>query len=80
LYAEMYNNPADAARFNVDDFAAAFIRLEPGEFGDKNGIIVDFRIAWAMHVDTPVTPSSSVRRVHSAFLPLTAGTAPLAVL
>jgi len=49
----MYNNPADAARFNVDDFAAAFIRLEPGEFGDKNGIIVDFRIAWAMHVDTP---------------------------
>ena len=49
----MYNNPADAARFNVDDFAAAFIRLEPGEYGDKNGIIVDFRIAWAMHVDTP---------------------------
>ena len=49
----VYNNPADAARFNVDDFAAAFIRLEPGEFGDKNGIIVDFRIAWAMHVDTP---------------------------
>ena len=49
----IYNNPADAARFNVDDFAAAFIRLEPGEFGDKNGIIVDFRIAWAMHVDTP---------------------------
>ena len=41
-----YNNPADAARFNVDDFAAAFIRLE----GD---IILDFRIAWAMHVDTP---------------------------
>jgi len=49
----VYNNPADAARFNVDDFAAAFIRLEPGEYGDKNGIIVDFRIAWAMHVDTP---------------------------
>lgn len=41
-----YNNPADAARFNVDDFAAAFIRLE-------GGIILDFRIAWAMHVDTP---------------------------
>lgn len=41
-----YNNPTDAARFNVDDFAAAFIRLE----GD---IIVDFRIAWAMHIDTP---------------------------
>ncbi len=41
-----YNNPADAARFDVDDFAAAFIRLE----GD---IILDFRIAWAMHIDTP---------------------------
>jgi predicted dehydrogenase len=41
-----YNNPADAARFNVDDFAAAFIRLE-------GGIIVDFRIAWAMNIDTP---------------------------
>jgi predicted dehydrogenase len=41
-----YNNPEDAARFDVDDFAAAFIRLE----GD---IILDFRIAWAMHIDTP---------------------------
>lgn len=41
-----YNNPADAARFNVDDFAAAFVRLE-------GGIILDFRIAWAMHLDTP---------------------------
>ncbi len=37
---------ADAARFDVDDFAAAFIRLE----GD---IILDFRIAWAMNVNTP---------------------------
>ena len=36
----------NAARFSVDDFAAAFVRLE----GD---IILDFRIAWAMHVDTP---------------------------
>ncbi|MDR3313908.1 MAG: Gfo/Idh/MocA family oxidoreductase [Oscillospiraceae bacterium] len=42
----LYNNPADAARFNVDDFAAAFVRLE-------GGIILDFRIAWAMHMDTP---------------------------
>ena len=42
----LYNNPADAARFNVDDFAAAFVRLE-------GGIVLDFRIAWAMHVDTP---------------------------
>ncbi len=36
----------NAARFSVDDFAAAFVRLE-------GGIILDFRIAWAMHVDTP---------------------------
>lgn len=42
----LYNTPADAARFDVDDFAAAFIRLE----GD---IILDFRISWAMHLDTP---------------------------
>ena len=41
-----YNNPADAARFNVEDFAAAFVRLE----GD---IILDFRISWAMHIDSP---------------------------
>jgi len=41
-----YNNPTDAKRFDVDDFAAAFIRLE----GD---IVLDFRIAWAMHIDTP---------------------------
>ncbi len=40
-----YNNPKDAARFDVDDFAAAFIRLE-------GGIVLDFRIAWAMHIDT----------------------------
>lgn len=36
----------NAKRFSVEDFAAAFIRLE-------GGIILDFRIAWAMHVDTP---------------------------
>lgn len=41
-----YNNPADAARFNVEDFAAAFVRLD----GD---IILDFRISWAMHIDSP---------------------------
>ncbi len=35
-----------AKLFGVDDFAAAFIRLE----GD---IILDFRIAWAMNIDTP---------------------------
>ncbi|MBR0113348.1 MAG: Gfo/Idh/MocA family oxidoreductase [Clostridia bacterium] len=32
--------------FSVDDFAAGFIRLE-------GGIILDFRIAWAMNLDTP---------------------------
>ncbi len=35
-----------AKKFSVDDFAAAFIRLE-------GGIILDFRIAWAMNLDTP---------------------------
>ena len=35
-----------AKLFGVDDFAAAFIRLE-------GGIILDFRIAWAMNIDTP---------------------------
>ena len=40
------NHPEYAAKFSVDDFAAAFIRLE-------GGIILDFRIAWAMNLDTP---------------------------
>ena len=35
-----------AEAFGVDDFAAAFVRLE-------GGIILDFRIAWAMNLDTP---------------------------
>ncbi|MBR2072747.1 MAG: Gfo/Idh/MocA family oxidoreductase [Alistipes sp.] len=39
-------HPEYAAKFGVDDFAAAFIRLE----GD---IVLDFRIAWAMNMDTP---------------------------
>ena len=50
---EMYQYPdqfhtakENAERFNVDDFAAAFIRLE-------GGVILDFRISWAMHLDTP---------------------------
>jgi predicted dehydrogenase len=38
--------PEYAKKFGVDDFAAAFIRLE----GD---IVLDFRIAWAMNMDTP---------------------------
>ncbi len=32
--------------FGVEDFAAGFIRLE-------GGIVLDFRIAWAMNLDTP---------------------------
>ncbi|MBQ9121164.1 MAG: Gfo/Idh/MocA family oxidoreductase, partial [Clostridia bacterium] len=39
-------HPEYAEKFTVDDFAAAFVRLE----GD---IILDFRIAWAMNMDTP---------------------------
>ena len=39
-------HPEYAEKFEVDDFAAAFIRLE----GD---IILDFRIAWAMNLNTP---------------------------
>jgi predicted dehydrogenase len=38
-------HPEYAEKFGVDDFAAAFIRLE----GD---IILDFRISWAEHIDT----------------------------
>ena len=46
-YADRFHSAEEnAARFSVDDFAAGFIRLE----GD---IILDFRIAWAMHLDTP---------------------------
>lgn len=39
-------HPEYAKAFEVDDFAAAFVRLE----GD---VILDFRIAWAMNMDTP---------------------------
>ena len=41
-------NDADflASKFSVDDFGGALIRLE-------GGIIVDFRIAWAMNINTP---------------------------
>lgn len=40
------DHPEYAKAFSVDDFAAAFVRLE-------GGIILDFRIAWAMNIDTP---------------------------
>ena len=39
-------HPEYAEKFSVDDFAAAFIRLE-------GGVILDFRISWAMNMDTP---------------------------
>lgn len=39
------NHPEYADEFGVDDFAAAFVRLE-------GGIILDFRISWAMNMDT----------------------------
>lgn len=39
------NKPDYTDIFEVDDFAGGLIRLE-------NGCIVDFRIAWAMHLDT----------------------------
>ena len=38
--------PECATKVSVDDFASAYIRLE-------GGIILDFRIAWYMHLDTP---------------------------
>jgi predicted dehydrogenase len=38
-------HPEYAEKFGVDDFAAGFVRLE----GD---IILDFRISWAMNMDT----------------------------
>ncbi len=40
------NHPEYAEKFSVDDFGAGFIRLE-------GGIILDFRIAWDMHLVTP---------------------------
>ncbi len=43
---EYLEKPEYVEKFGVDDFAAAFVRLE-------GGIILDFRIAWAMHIDTP---------------------------
>lgn len=44
-YSDNGRDPEYAKAFGVDDFAAAFIRLE----GD---ITLDFRIAWAMNLDT----------------------------
>lgn len=38
-------NPKDCETFSVDDFCVAMIRL-------AGGITLDFRISWAMHMDT----------------------------
>lgn len=46
-------HPEYAKLFGVDDFASAYVRLEPGKYGVKDGIILDFRIAWAMNINTP---------------------------
>lgn len=43
---EYLQKPEYCDEFSVDDFGAGFIRLE-------GGIILDFRISWAMHMDTP---------------------------
>ena len=46
-YFKTEGKPAEYAEiFGVEDFAAGFVRLE-------GGVILDFRIAWAMHLDTP---------------------------
>ncbi|MBE5769617.1 MAG: Gfo/Idh/MocA family oxidoreductase [Clostridiales bacterium] len=45
-YFADHGMPAEYAdKFGVEDFAAGFIRLE-------GGIMLDFRISWAMHMDT----------------------------
>ena len=44
-YYASKGHPEYAEKFGVEDFAAGFIRLE----GD---IMLDFRISWAMHMDT----------------------------
>ncbi len=42
----LVGKPECAKKFSVDDFASAYVRLE-------GGVILDFRIAWYMHLDTP---------------------------
>ncbi|MBR5528344.1 MAG: Gfo/Idh/MocA family oxidoreductase [Clostridia bacterium] len=44
-YYKNPDHPEYADLFSVDDFASAYIRME-------DDIILDFRIAWAMHMDT----------------------------
>ena len=57
-YWTTQNKPANYADiFEVDDFAGGLIRLE-------GGIILDFRIAWAMHLDTPGDTIIMFRKFH----------------
>lgn len=42
---KMCGHPEYHEKFEVDDFAAAFIRFE-------TGLVIDFRISWAMNMDT----------------------------
>ena len=44
-YYAAKGHPEYAEKFGVEDFAAGFIRLE-------GGIMLDFRISWAMHMDS----------------------------
>ncbi len=45
-YYHGFDNPEQLAKtFTVDDFGAGFIRLE-------GGLVIDFRISWAMNLDT----------------------------
>lgn len=45
-YYHGFENPQELAEmFSVDDFGAGFIRLD-------GGIVIDFRISWAMNLDT----------------------------
>lgn len=44
--ADYLGKPEYVDKFNVDDFGAGFIRLD-------GGIVLDFRISWAMHMDSP---------------------------
>lgn len=45
-FPNIVNRERVASKFGVDDFGGGFIRLE-------GGVVLDFRIAWAMNVNTP---------------------------
>jgi len=40
-----YSEPENASRFDVEDFASAYVRFE-------TGMVLDFRISWAMNMNT----------------------------